>query len=92
MDATLPRFCTSSANSGGVQGVTGRPLSWGGSQATARIWVTCSAVNLAGQPRRGKSLSSPVMALGKAESFAQHSMRISRWQAAAQRRRQMPGA
>jgi hypothetical protein len=58
----MPRLTTSSANSGGVQWVTGRPLAPGPSQATARIRVTCSAVNLPGEPLRGQSFSTASIA------------------------------
>ena len=51
----MPRLTTSSANSVGVQCVTGRSDSAGGSQATTMIWHSCSAVNVAGAPGRGWS-------------------------------------
>lgn len=51
----MARLTTSSANSLGVQCVTGRPDSAGGSQATAMIWHSCSAVKVAGVPGRGWS-------------------------------------
>ena len=88
----MPRCWTSSANSVGVQCVTERPLSAGGSQATASSWAICSAVNLPGHPGRGKSLNNSSRARGKAAAFSQHSIRTRRWNAAAQRRRQMPTA
>ena len=50
--STMPRVMTSSASSRGVQWVTGRPLSPGGSQATAMICTNCSAVKVAGAPGR----------------------------------------
>ena len=51
----MPRLTTSSASSWPVQWVMGRPDLAGGSQATARIWVTCSGVNLPGAQGRGSS-------------------------------------
>ena len=48
IDVTMPRLTTSSASSWAVQWVMGRPDFAGGSQATARIWVTCSGVNFPG--------------------------------------------
>ena len=86
------RLTTSSANSLGVQCVTGRPLASGSSQATAKICVTCSAVNLPGEPLRGRLLSSSVMALGSADGFSQHSTKIKRWNASAHGRCQGPTA
>ena len=62
IDSTRRRCWTSSASSRGVQCVTGRSLSSGGSQATARIWVICSGVNLPGQPGRGRSRRSSSIA------------------------------
>ena len=49
MDTTIPRLTTSSVSSLTVQWVMGRPDFSGGSQARAKIWVTCSGVNLAGR-------------------------------------------
>ena len=51
----MPRWITSSVSSWAVQWVMGRPDFSGGSQATAKIWVTCSGVNLPGAPGRGSS-------------------------------------
>ena len=48
----MPRLITSSVSSLTVQWVIGRPDFSGSSQATAKIWVTCSGVNLAGAPGR----------------------------------------
>jgi hypothetical protein len=52
---TMPRVIASSANSQGVQWLTGRPESAGASQASATIWQICSGVNVAGRPPRGAS-------------------------------------
>src|SRR4051794_21651582 len=54
----------------------GRPDFSGGSQARAISWVSCSAVNLPGQPGRGSSLSSSSMALRRAGGSSEHSMRM----------------
>ena len=87
----MPRLTTSSASSWAVQWVMGRPDFSGGSQATARIWVTCSGVNLPGAPGRGSSredlLRWPV---ARAAWVSRHSMSMRRSQALAQRRRQRP--
>src|SRR5208337_2183286 len=66
----------------------GRPDFSGGSQATAKIWTICSGVNLPGGPDRGSSRRTCSMARRKAAWLSRHSMRMSRSQASAQRRRQ----
>ena len=86
----MPRWITSSVSSWAVQWVIGRPDFSGGSQATARIWVTCSGVNLPGAPGRGSSLRTASMARRKSARDSQHSMSMSRFHASAQRRRQRP--
>src|SRR4051794_22805523 len=48
----MPRAITSAVSSRTVQWVIGRPDFAGGSQATAKIRVTCSGVNLPGAPAR----------------------------------------
>jgi hypothetical protein len=55
MVETRPGLMTASANSLGGQGVTGRPDSSGASQATAMLWQSGAAVNVAGRPQRGAS-------------------------------------
>ena len=60
-----------------VQWVMGRPDFSGGSQATARIRVTCSGVNLPGAPGRGSSLRTASMARRKSARDSQHSMSMS---------------
>src|SRR5262249_12732774 len=55
IELTMPRRLASAASSLGVQCVTGRPESSGGSQASARICVTCSAENFGTAPGRGAS-------------------------------------
>jgi hypothetical protein len=55
MLGTRPRLLTSSANSRGVQGVTGRPESAGASPATATLWPSRAGVHVAGRPRPGWS-------------------------------------
>ena len=52
MVGTMPRVTASSASSRGVQWLTGRSLPGGGSQASATIWTTCSAVKVGGAPER----------------------------------------
>jgi hypothetical protein len=52
----MSRLRASSASSLWVQCVIGRPERSEGSQAQARICVTCSGVNLPGLPLRGASL------------------------------------
>lgn len=54
----MPHLIASSASSWGVQCVTGRPDSWGSSQATAMIWAICSGSNTLGAPGRGSSAST----------------------------------
>ena len=90
IDATMPRWITSSVSSWAVQWVIGRPDFSGGSQATAKIWVTCSGVNLPGAPGRGSSPRTASMARRKTARDSQHSMSMSRFHALAQRRRQRP--
>src|SRR4051794_8014696 len=68
----MPRWITSAVSSWTVQWVMGRPDFSGGSQATARIWVTCSGVNLAGAPGRGSSLRTASMARRKSARDSQH--------------------
>src|SRR5204863_8891732 len=58
MRETMPRWTASAANSAGVQWVTGRPDSAGGSQASARIWQICSALKVGGAPARGASANT----------------------------------
>ena len=62
----------------------------GGSQATARIWVTCSGVNLPGRPGRGASLRTAAMARRRSALVSRHSRAIRPDQARAQRRRHRP--
>ena len=90
MDTTIPRLTTSSVSSLTVQWVMGRPDFSGGSQARAKIWVTCSGENSAGAPGRGSSLRTASMARRKTAWDSQHSRSTSRFQALAQRRRQRP--
>ena len=85
----MPRLMTSLPSSLGVQCVTGRPLFSGGSHATARIAATCSAVNLPGQPGRGKSLNTSPMAARKPARPSMHSISTNLSKALAQRRRHM---
>lgn len=58
MLSTILRLTTSSANSVGVQWVTGRPDNSGDSQATTMIWQICSGVKVPGRPLRGSSLNT----------------------------------
>ena len=74
----MPRFTASPASSRGVQCVAGRPDFSGGSQATAKIWAICSAVNLPPQPARGKSPSTCPIASRKAGGFSTHSTTVNR--------------
>jgi hypothetical protein len=55
MLSTIPRLTASRASSGGVQWLTGSPLSLGCSHASAMMSVTCSGVNRTGPPGRGRS-------------------------------------
>jgi hypothetical protein len=89
IDGTMPRRMTSSANSLAVQWVIGRPDFSGGSQATARMATICSGGNLPGGPGRGSSPRTCSMARRKAAWLWVHSIRMSRSQALAQRRRQV---
>ena len=50
--STMPRLMTSSASSCGVQCVTGRSLSSGGSQATAMVHSEAAALLLVAEPSR----------------------------------------
>ena len=51
----MPRRWASQASSRGVQCVIGSPSSDGFSQANETIWVSCSALNLPGEPLRSSS-------------------------------------
>jgi hypothetical protein len=87
MLATIPRCMTSSANSLGVQCVTGRPDRSGASQATAMIWHSGAGVNVAGRPQRGASCNTCGIKPRKVGSSAAGSAAAS-WEAAlAQRAR-----
>jgi hypothetical protein len=70
----MPRLLTSSANSRGLQWLTGRPLCSGDSQATAISWQICSAVYVAGRPARGSSAKTSSIAVRN--SFAAPSRSI----------------
>ena len=52
----MPRLTACRATSLWLHWLMGRPLSFGSSQASARIAQTCSGVNLPGAPQRGASL------------------------------------
>jgi len=58
MLSTKPLFTASRASSAGVQCDTGKPLSEGGSHAKAINPAICSALNVAGAPRRTSSLNN----------------------------------
>ncbi len=75
IEGTIPRATTSSANSVGVQCVTGRPESAGGSQATARMRAIWSGANVPGHPDLGWSLRMSSMAVSRADRPSAHSMR-----------------
>jgi len=76
--STMPRLMTSSASSCGVQCVTGRSLSSGGSQATAMICVSCSAVKVGGPPWRGSSARSSWSNLARSLSLAPSCSAVAR--------------
>src|SRR5262245_15789284 len=89
MAATMPRLTASSASSRAVQWLTGRSPSGGGSQASATIRTTCSAVKAPGAPDRGASASrSASRALRRWSSSPAASAAISRGASARQRARQ----
>ena len=90
MRGTIPRWTASSASSRGVQWAIGRPNASGGSQASARIWQTCSGLKVAGLPERDSSPKmSPITtstaasppstsAANRASCRARHSRLVSR--------------
>lgn len=87
MVETRPRLMTASANSLGVPCVTGRPDSSGASPATAMIWPSCAAVNVAGRPQRGAACNTCGIKPRKVGSSASSAAAAS-WEAAwAQRAR-----
>ncbi len=84
---TIPCLTASSANSRGVQVVTGRPHWSGGRQARLMICAICSAVKVAGVPGRGASAKAAAMARSKAGRSASATARSVA--AAAQRARHL---
>jgi hypothetical protein len=86
----MPRRIASSANSVGVQCVTGRPDCSGGSQAMAKRETICSGVNFGFVPARGSSESTSVTAARNSAALSQHSMTVNRSQCCCHRRRQTP--
>ena len=87
MVGTRPWRIASSASSGGVQAVMGRPSCSGGRQARFTISTICSAVNVAGAPGRGISANTRSMAWASAAGSSFTARR--RWVALAQRPRHL---
>ena len=86
---TMLRLIASRANSGGVQWLTGSPLSLGFSQASAMRSVTCSGVNVVGPPGRGRSESTSQISRPRSASDAPcFSAALSRGSACTHRLRQ----
>src|SRR5262249_22105899 len=74
MLSTIWRLITSSANSDGVQWLTGRWLSTGSSQETTMICTICSAVNFGGVPLRGRSLKPVKLLLAMADGVGNNEL------------------
>jgi hypothetical protein len=91
MLGTIFRFTTSSRSSALVQCVIGRADFSGGSQANTKICVTCSAVNVPGQPDRGATRNVSRIASRSREASA-HSNCVNSFQPTCHRRRQVPTA
>jgi hypothetical protein len=83
----MPRLMASRTSSGGVQWLTGSPLSRGDSQASAMMSVICSAENRQGAPLRGSSVSTFRIRASRSLSDASASAAARRSLAASQRRR-----
>ena len=85
------RLTASSASSLGVQCVTGRPDSSGGSHDIATIWQICSAVKVAGVPLLGWSESTSSISWRNSLSVILPSATASRSADSAHRLRQRRG-